>query len=61
MRGINARPASIEEENKYYQMIQNGIDKSYLEPQNIPLGKTRDGRRTITWEDVMEKQKEPKR
>ena len=61
MRGINARPASIEEENKYYQMIQNGIDKSYLEPQNIPLGKTRDGRRTITWEDVMEKQKVPKR
>ena len=61
MRGINARPASVEEENKYYQMIQNGIDKSYLEPQNIPLGKTRDGRRTITWADVMEKPKVPKR
>ena len=61
MRGINARPTSVEEENKYYQMIQNGIDKSYLEPQNIPLGKTRDGRRTITWADVMEKSKVPKR
>ena len=61
MRGINAKPASVEEENKYYQMIQNGIDKSYLEPQNIPLGKTRDGRRTITWADVMEKPKVPKR
>ncbi len=60
MRGINAKEGTVEEENNYYQLILSGIEKSRLDPQGIALGKTKDGLKTITWADVMEKPRKKK-
>lgn len=58
MRGINAEEDSIDDEDKYYQLIEKGIEQSNISPISIVLGKTVDGLRNITWYDIMEKQKQ---
>ena len=58
MKGINAEEDSIDDEDKYYQLIEKGIEQSNISPISIVLGKTFDGLRNITWYDIMEKQKE---
>lgn len=55
MKGINAPEGSLSDENKYYQMISEGIEKSKISPKQIVLGKTKDGLRTITWNDLKDK------
>ena len=57
-RGIYAKPTSYEEENSYYQMIEDGIRRSAIEPAAIAVGKTQDGLRTIYWKDLIEKTRE---
>ena len=54
MKGINARERSIEDENKYYEMIQRGIEQAKLDPRLIILGKTEDGHKSITYADIAE-------
>ena len=51
LRGIHSKQGTIEEENRYYEMIKAGIESANIDPANISLGKTKDGRKTITWAD----------
>ena len=57
MKGIKASEGQIQDENKYYETILRGIEQANISPDVIVLGKSRDGLKTITWKDVMEKQK----
>ena len=54
MKGINAPEGSIQDEDQWYEMLDNGIKRSKVFPNTIILGKTKDGLRDITWNDVME-------
>ena len=61
MKGIEASSGQIQDENKYYETIVRGIEQANISPDVIVLGKSRDGLKTITWKDVMEKQKNKNR
>ncbi len=57
LKGINAEEGDYTAENKYYDMIEEGLAKAKISPSAIVLGKTKNGEKNITWDDVMEKKR----
>ena len=57
MRGINAEEGSIEDENKFFDMIERGIERAKIDPKNLVLGFSKDGKTKITWNDLTARDK----
>ncbi len=53
LKGIRA-VGTPEEEEKYFELIKNGIKESNIDLSFIPLGKSRDGSRNITFQDILD-------
>lgn len=57
MKGINAPEGTIADEDRYYDMIIAGIEKAKVDPHVLNLGRSKDGKKSICFADLMEKQK----
>lgn len=51
LKGIMTN-GSIDEERRYIELIENGLNKANVDLKKVSLGKSRDGRKEITLDDI---------
>lgn len=51
LKGIHMQE-TIEKENKYFEFMERGLNSGNIDLKAVSLGKTKDGLRTITLQDI---------
>ncbi|MBQ3409418.1 MAG: hypothetical protein IJH12_09475 [Clostridia bacterium] len=60
LRGIHAQ-ATVEEQERFFELLEKRMKTHNYAPISIPLGKTKDGMKKITLADIWEEERKPRR